>query len=86
MILAPLVCFANKNKNCQLSYSWFQTSQTGGQQYSDTSPLVFPGCSDTMVGHLPHQPGVEGSSLTPTGRQKVQKQVLYQTFYCRVHF
>jgi hypothetical protein len=26
-----------------LSYSWFQTSQTGGQQYSDTSPtLVFP--------------------------------------------
>jgi len=21
-----LVCFANKNKNCQLSYSWFQTS------------------------------------------------------------
>jgi len=32
-------CFANKNKNCQLSYSWFRTSQTGGQQYSDTSPL-----------------------------------------------
>jgi hypothetical protein len=31
-----LVCFANKNKNCQLSYSWFQT---GGQQYSDTSPF-----------------------------------------------
>ena len=34
-----LVCFANKNKNCQLSYSGFQTSQTGGQQYSDTSPF-----------------------------------------------
>jgi len=32
-----LICFANKNKNCQLSYSWFQTSQTGGQQYSVTS-------------------------------------------------
>jgi hypothetical protein len=31
-----LVCFANKNKKCQLSYSWFQTSQTGGQQYSDS--------------------------------------------------
>jgi hypothetical protein len=31
-----LVCFANKNKNCQLSYIRFQTSQTGGQQYSDT--------------------------------------------------
>ncbi len=25
-----LVCFANKNENCQLSYSWFQTSQIGG--------------------------------------------------------
>ncbi len=34
-----LVCFANKNKNRQLSYSWFQTSQTGGQWYSDTSPF-----------------------------------------------
>jgi hypothetical protein len=38
-----LVCFANKNnKNGKLSYSWFQTSQTGGQQYSDTSPLSIP--------------------------------------------
>ncbi len=37
-----LVCFANKNKNCQLSYSWFQTSQTGGQPYSDTSPFSIP--------------------------------------------
>ncbi len=37
-----LVCFANKNKNCQLSYSWFQTSQTGGQRYSDTSPFSIP--------------------------------------------
>jgi hypothetical protein len=37
-----LVCFANKNKNCQLSFSWFQTSQTGGQRYRDTSPLAFP--------------------------------------------
>jgi hypothetical protein len=45
-----LVCFANKYTNCQLSYSWFQASQTGGQLYSDTSlpPLVlFP---DTSVG------------------------------------
>ncbi len=33
-----LVCFANKNKNCRLSYSRFQSSQTGGQWYSDTSP------------------------------------------------
>jgi len=37
-----LDCFANKNKNCQLSYIWFQTSQTGGQWYSDTSPLSIP--------------------------------------------
>ncbi len=34
-----LVCFTNENINCQLSYSWFQTSQTGGQWYSDTSPF-----------------------------------------------
>jgi len=26
-----------------LSYSLFQTSQTGGQLYSDTPPLVFSG-------------------------------------------
>ncbi len=36
------VCFANKNRNCQLWYSWFQTSQTGGQGYSDTSPFSIP--------------------------------------------
>ncbi len=37
-----IVCFANKNKICELSYSWFQISQTGGQQYSDTSPFRIP--------------------------------------------
>ncbi len=37
-----LVCFANENKNCQLSYRWFQTRQTGGQQFSDTSPFSVP--------------------------------------------
>ncbi len=37
-----LVCLANKDKNCQLSHSWFQTSQTGGQWYSDTSPFSIP--------------------------------------------
>jgi hypothetical protein len=37
--LFGLVCFANKNEKCPLSYSCFQTSQTGGQPYSDTSPL-----------------------------------------------
>ncbi len=45
--LFGLACFVNKNKNCQLPYSWFQTSQTGGQQYSDTSPIVFPGLVHT---------------------------------------
>jgi hypothetical protein len=25
-----------------LSYSWFQTNQTGGQWYSDTSPFSIP--------------------------------------------
>jgi hypothetical protein len=34
-----LACFANKNKNCQLSYSSFHTSQTGLQRCSDTSPF-----------------------------------------------
>ncbi len=50
-----LVCFANKNKNCQLSYSQFQTSQTGGQWYSDTYPFSIP-CTEhsdsTCLGHL----------------------------------
>ncbi len=37
-----LVLITNKNKNCQLSYSWFRTSQTEGQRYSDTSPFSIP--------------------------------------------
>jgi len=41
------VCLANKNKNCRLSYSWFQISQTGGQLYSDTSPFSIP-CLDVQ--------------------------------------
>ncbi len=44
-----LACFANKNKNCQLSYICFQTSQIGGEWYSDTPPLVFPGNEQKMV-------------------------------------
>jgi len=50
-----LVCFANKNKNCQLSYCWFQTSQTGGQWYSDTSPFIIPwliSCPRVDIVHL----------------------------------
>ncbi len=52
--LIGLVCSANKNKNWKLSYSWFQTSQTGGQQYSDTSPLSIP----WFVPGKPSQPSV----------------------------
>ncbi len=40
--LTGLDCFVNKNKNCQLSYSWFQSSQTGGQWYTDTSHFSIP--------------------------------------------
>jgi hypothetical protein len=36
------VCFANKNKNGQFSYNRFQTSQTGGHLYSDTSLFSIP--------------------------------------------
>jgi hypothetical protein len=43
-----LVHLANKNKNCQLSNSQYQTSQTGGQWYSDTSPFSIP----WLHGHL----------------------------------
>ncbi len=39
-----LVCFANRNKNCQQSCKRFQTGQTGGQLYCDTSPFSIP-CS-----------------------------------------
>jgi hypothetical protein len=46
--LFGLVCFANKNKNCQLPYSCFQISQTGGQWYSDTSPFNIP-CQDEQI-------------------------------------
>ncbi len=30
-----------------MSYSWFQTNQTGSQQYSDTSPFSIP-CSGLL--------------------------------------
>ncbi len=51
-ITVQLTCFANINKNGQLSYSWFQTSQTGGQQYSDTSPFSVPWSRYEMVSSL----------------------------------
>jgi len=44
-----LVCFEIKNKNCQLPFIWLQTSQAGGRQYSDTSPLSIPWINLTLV-------------------------------------
>ncbi len=55
--ITGFVCFANKNKNCQLSYSLFQTSQTGGQWFSDISPLVFP--DETYTNMLAYCPTVQ---------------------------
>ena len=49
-----LACFAKKNKNCQLSYSWFQTSQTGVQWYSDTSPFSIPCFCPMSLGRSLH--------------------------------
>ncbi len=46
--------FCNKNKNCQLSYSWFQTSQTGGEWYSDTSPFSIPYTDTDTHTHTQH--------------------------------
>ncbi len=48
-----LVWFANKNKNCQLSYNLFQTSQIGGHQYSDTSPFSIPWFLSIRLYHPP---------------------------------
>ncbi len=47
-----LVYFATKNKICQFLYSWFQTSQTGGQWYSDTSPFSIPWFDTSLHIHL----------------------------------
>ncbi len=46
-----LAYFANKNNNCQLLYSLFQTSQTGGQRYIDASPFRIP-CTLDLWAHL----------------------------------
>jgi hypothetical protein len=45
-----LVCFTNKNKHCQLWNSWFQTSQTGGQQYNNTFPFSITWLSPYQLG------------------------------------
>ncbi len=34
-----------------MSYSWFQTSKTGGQRYSDTSPFSIPWLETNAVAY-----------------------------------
>ncbi len=73
-----LVCFPNKNKNCQLSHSWFQTSQTGGQQYRDTSTFSIPclkkayvlpcGSSTSGLRHRPPSGRFQGGQTRSPGR------------------
>ncbi len=50
-----LVCFANKNKKCQLSYSSTADFKPVKQEVNGTmilSPLVFPGLSMTSFNSL----------------------------------
>jgi hypothetical protein len=54
-------------KKCQLSYSWFQTSQTWSQQYSDTSPFSIP-CLEYQRGWV----GWKGGSLSLKYRTMVK--------------
>jgi hypothetical protein len=75
--LFGLACFANKNKNCQLSYSLFQTSQTG-QWYSDTSPFSIP-CSPVGV--------EESEPMLNTGIKKLQKYLdIFTEYFLRFFF
>ncbi len=72
-----LVCFANKNQNCQLSYSWFQTSGTGDQWYSDTSHFSIPWICFSfqkpaavahLVEHSPFDKNIEGLNYKDRSR------------------
>ncbi len=63
-----LVCFANKNKNCQSSYSWFQTSQTEDQLYNDTSPFSIP-CRQAFPAYSYKRPSLVRKFIN-YGRQK----------------
>jgi hypothetical protein len=44
-----------------------QTSQTGGQQYSDTSPLVFPGHSYVLPFCVKNNKIANNSTTTKAG-------------------
>ncbi len=66
--LTGLVCFINKTKNCLLSFSWFQTSQTGGQWYSDTSPFSIPRWRNVQNMTAILEPGKRVSNDASKGR------------------
>ncbi len=76
------VRFVNKNKICQLSNSWYQTSQTGGQWYSDTSPLSIP-----CLEHAHESAGVlnfyacKGAYTLFIGQRERERDVEYGYFY-----
>ncbi len=60
--------FWNLKKKLSLSYSWFQTSQTGGQLYNDTSPFRIPWFGrpsyDIHCCHIILQPSIEMINLS----------------------
>jgi hypothetical protein len=60
-----LVCLAYKNKK-KFSCHTADSSQTGDQQYSDTSPFSFPWSNSTMRGEETH---AADEILQPTFRQ-----------------
>ena len=64
-----LVCFASKNKNCQYSYSWFQTSQTVRSTVQWCPPFCIP-CVKGSLLYLqvaPTTPSWKTSPTTPPG-------------------
>ncbi len=77
-----LVCFANKNKICQSKYSWFQTSQTGGQRYSDTSPLSIPWLvSKSEAGHRDHRKVLHLGRRQPYLQSKQHDRVRWKEWF-----
>ncbi len=79
------IYFANKNKNCQWSYNWFQTSLTGGQRTVILPPLVFPGRSIKALSRKSHWRGrlstVELLVLTNLDHLLFMLKKLFTFFY-----
>jgi len=65
----------NKNKKCQLSYSLFQTSQTGGQWYSDTSPFSIPWIGSNLLTDM--IPALKKIASTKRNVSEGEKNVLW---------